>query len=560
MDLINALDILELKIGCTDDEIRQAYLKKAKEYHPDNFMTASDSVRLEYEEKMKDINSAYAFLKGKSQFSTFDGEDYGQDLIDKLESYYKYDFGVPIVLTSKVRDLAGKFFPNFYANEKISKKTMEFRLAEFLRDLHKIYLDYKVDFFKENYIDFYVVKEAINYETSTQEFYAKLKEIRDKYSKKIIFEKKLDEEINRYQVTGNEALWKLIKADSINDISEKAKKNNYNEIDTLISNMHKRIADLVNLAKDIDRLIHLIGKEISDIKDFNIENEFARIKSRYGEDSLNVTKKALDVLEENIKNYKLRQENLTKARANNLSINDLYRATLEKYKDNALKLNPFNDAERIKRLLNIYQEVIELFCLYSEGLIRFESLILLNNITFDNLEFDSNLIDIIKKETMNSKTEQSGRRIYLRKKSEYWVLIPSDNSFFVLDEVEGNYVIKSISSKGTGVGKSITLEELNDSYVLLDEVLETAKYVGPYTLSAYQLGNIGVLLYEIEVGDVEKYIMIDSDGIISITRGIGVPTNKLNEDEYSKYKDKNYLKELINNQISNVINNEQIRK
>ncbi len=58
-------DILGIGPLATDDEIKKAYRELAKKYHPDNF--TDDNMRALAEEKMKEINEAYEYVRSHSQ-------------------------------------------------------------------------------------------------------------------------------------------------------------------------------------------------------------------------------------------------------------------------------------------------------------------------------------------------------------------------------------------------------------------------------------------------------------------------------------------------------------
>lgn len=54
--------ILGVNRGASQDEIKKAYRKLAKEHHPDRFVNSSDSEKKYHENKMKEINDAYENL------------------------------------------------------------------------------------------------------------------------------------------------------------------------------------------------------------------------------------------------------------------------------------------------------------------------------------------------------------------------------------------------------------------------------------------------------------------------------------------------------------------
>jgi len=58
------IDVLGLSYHCNKNEIRTAYKRLAKKYHPDQFSAVelSEAERNKIETKMKDINAAYSYL------------------------------------------------------------------------------------------------------------------------------------------------------------------------------------------------------------------------------------------------------------------------------------------------------------------------------------------------------------------------------------------------------------------------------------------------------------------------------------------------------------------
>ncbi len=68
-------EVLGITPYATDDEVKAAYRKMAKQYHPDNF--AGSGLSAKAEEKMKEINAAYQQIQdmrsGKSSAGGFNG-------------------------------------------------------------------------------------------------------------------------------------------------------------------------------------------------------------------------------------------------------------------------------------------------------------------------------------------------------------------------------------------------------------------------------------------------------------------------------------------------------
>jgi len=55
----NAYKILEIVKGVSDDEVKKAYRKMAKKYHPDKVITKNEAIKKGAEEKFKEVQRAY---------------------------------------------------------------------------------------------------------------------------------------------------------------------------------------------------------------------------------------------------------------------------------------------------------------------------------------------------------------------------------------------------------------------------------------------------------------------------------------------------------------------
>lgn len=55
----NAYKILEIQKSATDDEVKKAYRRMAKKYHPDKVITENEAIKKGAEEKFKQVQKAY---------------------------------------------------------------------------------------------------------------------------------------------------------------------------------------------------------------------------------------------------------------------------------------------------------------------------------------------------------------------------------------------------------------------------------------------------------------------------------------------------------------------
>jgi DnaJ like chaperone protein len=59
----NAYKILEIEKNVTDDEVKKAYRKMAKKYHPDRVVTENEAIKKGAEEKFKEVQKAYETIQ-----------------------------------------------------------------------------------------------------------------------------------------------------------------------------------------------------------------------------------------------------------------------------------------------------------------------------------------------------------------------------------------------------------------------------------------------------------------------------------------------------------------
>ncbi len=59
----NAYKILEIEKGATDEEVKKAYRRMAKKYHPDRVITENEAIKKGAEEKFKEVQKAYEVIQ-----------------------------------------------------------------------------------------------------------------------------------------------------------------------------------------------------------------------------------------------------------------------------------------------------------------------------------------------------------------------------------------------------------------------------------------------------------------------------------------------------------------
>lgn len=77
--MMDPYEVLGLSRGASEEEVKKAYRKLSRRYHPDANVNKSDKEKAEAEEKFKDIQQAYkAIMSGEANSSTYGaGSSYG---------------------------------------------------------------------------------------------------------------------------------------------------------------------------------------------------------------------------------------------------------------------------------------------------------------------------------------------------------------------------------------------------------------------------------------------------------------------------------------------------
>ena len=85
-------DILGVSKNASQDEIKKAYRKLAKQWHPDKFTKENESKRKEAEEKFKKISEAYETLGDEQKRREYDNP-IGGGGFSGFNGFPGFDFG-----------------------------------------------------------------------------------------------------------------------------------------------------------------------------------------------------------------------------------------------------------------------------------------------------------------------------------------------------------------------------------------------------------------------------------------------------------------------------------
>ena len=308
MTVYEALDILKISSSYSEKELKIVYRKLAKKYHPDNFK--DDKERIKAEEKLKNINLAYETLLNNK-----DRSDY-QENIDVVFNYM-----MERIEALKIYQLKKyvQLFPNyvFYINEIIrnfSSKTyntvseVDSNYLSALTKIKMVYKDFEKEFYEKNGINKDEVTETINYNCSFDELYAKLLEIKEKYSIENVFLRKIEELTEKYKyyagydiaraeidVTMENAYNKIL------DWYHQHLENFDGKVKSYFNSIDDEVAMLISQAFYLQDKINNLKDRVEKTDDDEIVEEYINLKINFDEGQLfSKTNDEINMIEEMI--------------------------------------------------------------------------------------------------------------------------------------------------------------------------------------------------------------------------------------------------------------------
>jgi len=550
-----ALRILNLSEGFTSEDLKKAHRLLSKKYHESNFVGKSDTEQKEAEERLKKVNAARdffdeIFIRTGTYFNL---ESYRLQIANKIKSYYENTTVCDVDLYQEVASIGKDSLSLIPFRDR--KYGLDFVLQNFLKSLKKIYTNYKKNFFEKYYIYDEDISEVIDYDVHVETFYEKMLKLKDKYSRKIIFERRVNEEIAPYRnyATCTDNLWELIEDACVHNAILAAKNSKYSNegMNLAIQNMHQEIDELFLLVDEINAKFNSIREDLPNLTE-DFSNEYIDIKTEYAKgEALSGILSRLNKLEKRIQNFKIAQEN-------ELVIKGLYDRIMAKYNSVLGSLNPLYDSLKIKKITESFQKIAELFsrCINSE--ISIDSLLMLDNVTFLNPDEDEGILSSVSK---NKLVIENASRLYVIKKArEDWVR--DEEALFSLRKEDGIYYMDKVDLyTGRVFSYQITLDELGQNYVSLDTLIDKGMYLGVLTLG--KLTTIVTAILRVFVDNESRIIYIDENNSFRICseqsigiHGLGIDENG-SESSKTEYEDKEYLKAAINLQIDGILKREK---
>ena len=562
------LNLLGLRENFTEEELKQAYRRVAKKWHPDFYQGKSEEEIKYAKEKMTEINIAYDYLskhKGTRKYSsnqtsnrtsrnnTSNDNDlseinrYAKEKYEDIKAYLNLTISddMPISIQKAyiiLKSLLDGVAFNFHCNSN-TKKNIDKWYELYMKKIGDIYTGLVRDYGNEYRIA-PVYMKGLNYGLGLKEFYGELENIRKNYGIEVIFEKKVYEETEKYkQYAGYEKLDR-----GINEIIQRTVKNakdcNYHDIDIILKDMHDRILYYFDRYYQISKNIYDMEDEIKVINIDEINKSYYLLKEALsGDDPMGYLETNYIKFTELINKYK-REQNKT-------MVNELFNGIINKFNQLLSNLDINNDMEKIEKLYDSLGKIITIFKEYNLGHVSFREL---QKIAEINFEDDINIINYAGSndsednvDNDNSINDIDNYEIYLHKKD---TSVPENTNFYVIDKRDSNniYVISS-DLKVIEIDYTYHQEALKKLvYISLDKVLNYARLVGHKFLDSEKY-----LIYNWDDEDYARYNIFVEDGNFSVSASDRNYFELLSiyEDEsiIDKYGDKEKVKQMIKQQL-----------
>lgn len=525
MTYTRALNILGLD-ELTEEQLKKAYRDLAKKYHPDNYMECSEAESLAAEDKMKEVNEAHDFLDKLLKGN--DIEVYRTVILAKMKSYYQNMTVGDKDLINGIKNIADMY--GFLLRVRTQKEGINDVFKQFLIEVKEFYKTYQERYYEDNFIYESDVTEEINYDSSAQDFYKQLCRIKERYSRKDAFLKRVDYECLKYQFydTYNERIKVLIGVVK-NNIRLRAENNKYDKMDEYILAMHEEIEGIFASIAEINSAIASFQEEVTKINDSKIIAAFNKLKkdNEVGKPIADI-KRAISELREMINNYKKKQDFLSQ---NKPLLDELYMRVSRSFNQAMAEYNETLDFESMKKALEFYTEFLSYYQGIVEQKIDIAAVSMLTRLTFREFDADNNIL--------NAVCKIGGfliDKIYI-----YMNML--DFSFPKINVLGGSndgkrYYMTGINDSGSEISQVVAYSDIDDLYMSLNEFVDKATYIGKHGFD--EKNNVYTILY-VHQGYM---ICLEEDGCIKICNQI--PLRKyLNAAEAEPYQDRDFLKREI---------------
>lgn len=432
-------------------------------YHPDNLKTGN-------KEKIQAVNEAYVFLKTdlSNSYTYFDLEAYKREKLGELEKKTRFDFykyeNIPFDIEKLLRIAQAKWraYIIIFSTLKTKSEVDDKINSLILPNIRKSFKEIKNTFYQEYEYGIETSKFDIllDYDDDLESFYDTLLEIKDKYSREVFFEQKLDRKIIEYKT--RDGYIRLAKV--IERIKNKCIRKRY-EFETdgvCIKYFDDIILNTFDVMYDYETQISKMKEICSNIEDDEIKKKLECLLIKFNcIEEFDDIKKDLVELQRLVKVYEKEQERL--------KIPSYYGMILDRYTSSLQRLTGSGYLQEASEVSSIFQRAIQFMQEIESGKREAADLEILSRITFSNYDQDLELF------SMN--VEESFNDIYIfnKQRDDYNELLIGK----VISKSEDE--IKMIGYKdrmGFLCLRCIPIEFFKAHYVSLEDFLNNSRFCG----------------------------------------------------------------------------------
>ncbi len=577
------LNLLGLRPDYTEQELKKAYRKSAKDNHPD--LHPGDKAS---EEIFKEINNAYEELNKKFGNKKNQGKSYEEITIEQYRKQILWNIKQKLMvdnsyliyedfkeLSSKINGLVQILVANMHFKAQ-TKSQIDNLVDTFWKKQYKLKLENFVsEYYKDNYIDENEVKETIDCTANLNDFFAKLLEINKKYNKEPQYINKIKSSVDEYLNNPLYASLKDMIHVQLNRCLSTAKISKYKDLDNIIANLIVDVEMIIKQYENYQKRFNAIREDLkelygSDIIDMALgfkddESVMSNLISVRGisKDEIQMIIE-LDKMEQSpstisdriLNGFEKIISDKKNIRKSIEVIKPIHDAIEEKFKQYFLShLGASIEAQ--KSVINIYDKYLEFYKLARKGEISLEDYKKLESLTFTDFEKDNSLLQNLcskeeeKVENNNELDENPRKVIFVRKGRNNSK--PYETFGYLVTSGEDMYMITPTTTAGV-IKSKITKKELEEDYVTFDEFMKNMKFDGRrsgYWAKPY------IVLY---VSEENNYVIVldDKTGEISID-DMYQYKHRYREEDYAKtslpYENKDRLARAILEMIEKRLKN-----
>ena len=482
-----AIRILGIEPDFTEEELKMVYRSLMRKYHPDANIGKSEEKLKKLEDKAKEVNSAYEYLV--KNFQTKSMDEYITFLYNELLKFNEENVIYPNILSeldSYQKDIK-TVIRNFCAWARgQSKKEIDRLFQEAKKVIRTIFEDLCDTYFKRYSIDI-KYKKKLNYETSLQDFYEQLEEIKEKF-----FEQVINKEIEKYRnYKGYDYLKDWIEITVVHNFKVYIKKEG---LEKAILMMQEDVEELFELYFKILGDFNKIKEMLADNTNHLSQEFLDSIKQKYDEVLVSFQKKsALAGTSHKLYEIKEKIEQQIQLENQIKKYDVIYQKVMSRYWEQMINYQTIYDIAKRKRLMMIIEKVLCIFELAKDGKIDYNSLMaILAQLTFEDEVVDANILSSI-----DYDFSVDENNIYFRKYGVievfWYILIKKGENFFL------RYYNPDMGYTEDQIIKN--KQSLEEEYISFAELIKemksvgvTRKFLGVETTILYSNGVYNIIL------------------------------------------------------------------